>query len=109
MTDWSKLPPDSLRILEHCGTEPPFSSPLLEEHRAGTFVCSGCGAPLFGANAKFDSGSGWPSFSEVLEKGAVTSRADASHGMARTEVLCATCGGQRYCINGLALEFKEGK
>jgi peptide-methionine (R)-S-oxide reductase len=121
MTDFPNLPADRRHILEFCGTEAPFSSPLLDEHRTGRFVCAACNAPLFASEAKFDSGSGWPSFSEVLEKGAVTSRIDASHGRIRTEVLCAACGGHlghvfpdgpqpsglRYCINGLALEFKE--
>ncbi|SBW07408.1 Peptide methionine sulfoxide reductase MsrB [uncultured Alphaproteobacteria bacterium] len=121
MSDFSDLPPDRRRILEFCGTEAPFSSPLLDEHRAGRFVCAACGAPLFGSDAKFDSGSGWPSFSDVIAQGAVVSRTDASHGMTRTEILCARCGGHlghvfpdgpaptglRYCINGLALQFEE--
>ncbi len=120
---WKDLPLDRLRILKHCGTEPPFSSPLLDEHRRGRFVCAGCGAPLFASTAKFESGSGWPSFSEVIAQGAVTTRADTGHGMVRTEVLCTACGGHlghvfpdgpkptglRYCINGLALEFEDGK
>ncbi|WP_337997365.1 peptide-methionine (R)-S-oxide reductase MsrB [Oleispirillum naphthae] len=117
------LPPERRRILELCGTEPPFSSPLLEEHRNGTFVCGGCGAPLFSSGAKFESGSGWPSFFDVLEKGAVATRTDADHGMTRIEVTCAKCGGHlghvfpdgpqptglRYCINGLALDFAPEK
>ncbi len=119
MSDFTNLPPERRRILEQCGTEPPFSSPLLEEHRAGTFVCANCGNTLFGSDTKFDSGSGWPSFHDVLTKGAVITRDDDSLGHRRTEVLCAACNGHlghvfpdgpqptglRYCINGLALEF----
>lgn len=121
MADFSELPPDRRRILEFCGTEAPFSSPLLDEHRNGRFVCAACGTPLFASDAKFDSGSGWPSFSDVIAQGAVVSRTDASHGMTRTEILCAHCGGHlghvfpdgpaptglRYCINGLSLQFEE--
>jgi len=117
--DLSSLPPERRQILQQCGTEPPFSSPLLEEHRPGTFICGGCGAPLFQSDAKFDSGSGWPSFTDVLEKGAIVTRKDDSGGRLRTEVLCASCGGHlghvfpdgpeptglRYCINGLAIDF----
>jgi peptide-methionine (R)-S-oxide reductase len=119
MAEFANLPPERRRILEQCGTEAPFSSPLLDEHRSGTFVCAACGNPLFGSDTKFESGSGWPSFHDVIEKGAVISRTDTSHGMTRTEVTCAKCGGHlghvfpdgpkptglRYCINGLALEF----
>lgn len=121
MADFSELPPDRRRILEFCGTEAPFSSPLLDEHRDGRFVCAACGHPLFASDTKFDSGSGWPSFHDVIAQGAVSSRTDDSHGMTRTEVICANCGGHlghvfpdgpqptglRYCINGLALEFEE--
>ncbi|MBN2752300.1 MAG: peptide-methionine (R)-S-oxide reductase MsrB [Rhodospirillaceae bacterium] len=113
------LSPERRHILEHCGTEPPFSSPLLTEHRAGTFVCGACGAPLFLADTKFESGSGWPSFFAAVSDGAVTTKTDTSHGMSRTEVTCTACGGHlghvfedgpqptglRYCINGLALDF----
>jgi len=110
--------PDKDAVLRHGATEPPFSSPLNQEKRPGRFLCAGCGQPLFTSDAKFDSGCGWPSFTTPLDA-SVATRADHSHGMTRTEVLCQACGGhlghvfddgpaptgQRYCINGLALDF----
>lgn len=106
-------------ILRDGRTEYPFSSRLLGEDRKGVFVCAGCSLPLFSSAAKFESGTGWPSFSKALS-GAVVTLEDRSHSMDRTEVLCAQCGGHlghlfddgpkptglRYCINGLALEFR---
>ena len=108
-------------ILREAGTEPPFTSPLLNEHRRGTFTCAGCALPLFASATKFDSGTGWPSFWRPLAH-AVATQADHSHFMDRTEVLCARCGGHlghvfddgpkptglRYCMNGLALNFRPG-
>ncbi|GAA4332513.1 peptide-methionine (R)-S-oxide reductase MsrB [Pigmentiphaga soli] len=105
-------------VLRQEGTERPYSSPLNDEHRAGTFACAGCGLPLFASNAKFDSHTGWPSFWQPLPQ-AVGTRADTSYGMARTEVHCRRCGGHlghlfndgppptglRYCMNGLAMTF----
>ena len=105
-------------VLREAATEPPFSSPLLKEHRKGVFVCAGCAQPLYNSATKFESGTGWPSFWKVLP-GAVVTRADRSLMMERTEVLCARCGGHlghvfddgpkptglRYCMNGLALNF----
>ena len=99
----------------------PFTSPLLNEHRKGVFVCAGCALPLFSSATKFESGTGWPSFWRALPRDVVT-RTDRSFGMARTEVLCARCGGHlghvfddgprptglRYCMNGLALRFRPG-
>jgi peptide-methionine (R)-S-oxide reductase len=106
-------------VLREAATERPFTSPLLEEHRRGTFVCAGCGQPVFSSSTKFESGTGWPSFWRALPHAIVT-RADNSLGMERTEVLCSRCGGHlghvfddgpkptglRYCMNGLALKFR---
>lgn len=105
-------------ILRKRGTEYPGSSPLLAEKRQGIYHCAGCGAALFSSSTKYESGSGWPSFYAPLE-GGVKSHRDTSHGMVRTEVCCAQCGGhlghvfpdgppptgERYCMNGLVLEF----
>ncbi len=114
------LTPEQYYICVQCGTEPPFSSPLLHEKRAGTYHCVACGAPLFTSEAKFDSGTGWPSFFAPSHAEALSEKADHSHGMVRTEVCCAQCDahlghvfpdgppptGLRYCINGTALNFR---
>lgn len=118
--EWRRiLGPQRYAVLREASTEPPFTSPLLKEHRRGVFVCAGCANPLFSSATKFESGTGWPSFWTCLPKAAVT-RADRSLLMERTEVLCARCGGHlghvfkdgpkptglRYCMNGLALNFR---
>ena len=116
---WRKrLSADQFAVLRREGTERPYSSPLLKEHRAGVFACAGCEWPLFSSKTKFDSGTGWPSFWAPLE-GAVSQASDLSFGMTRTAVACARCDGHlghvfedgpkptglRYCMNGVALTF----
>jgi peptide-methionine (R)-S-oxide reductase len=118
--EWQReLEPDAYRVLREHGTERAGTSPLNDEHRPGVFRCAGCGTPLFGADTKFESGSGWPSFFKPLP-GAVGTHEDRSHFMRRTEVHCAQCGGhlghvfpdgpqptgERYCMNGVALRFE---
>ena len=117
--EWKRLlGPQRYAVLREASTEHPFTSPLLKEHRRGTFVCAGCALPLFSSATKFESGTGWPSFWQALPHAVVT-RADRSEIIERTEVLCARCGGHlghvfddgpkptglRYCMNGLALKF----
>jgi peptide-methionine (R)-S-oxide reductase len=119
-TEWQEaLSPSQYEILRKHGTEPRGSSPLNHEKREGRFVCAGCGQPLFASDAKFDSGTGWPSFSQPLD-GSVATSTDRSHFMTRTEVHCATCAGHlghlfddgpaptglRYCMNGTAMAFQ---
>ncbi|MDP9043993.1 MAG: peptide-methionine (R)-S-oxide reductase MsrB [Pseudomonadota bacterium] len=117
--EWrAMLNPNEYAILRQEGTERPYSSPLNDEHRAGTFSCAGCKLDLFSSKTKFDSGTGWPSFYQPLQ-GAVNERSDGSLGMTRTEVHCRRCGGHlghvfddgpkptglRYCMNGFAMRF----
>jgi peptide-methionine (R)-S-oxide reductase len=117
--DWLRiLGRDRYWIMREGGTEPPFSSPLNDEHRVGTYRCAGCDLALFDSRTKYDAGEGWPSFWDVLPD-AVLEREDDSLGMVRTEVHCRSCGGHlghlfddgpqptglRYCIDGLALRF----
>jgi peptide-methionine (R)-S-oxide reductase len=117
--EWRKiLTPDQYAVLREHATERPGSCALLREHRPGTFSCAGCGNPLFVADRKFESGTGWPSFFSPLS-GAIGETVDTSFGMTRTEVHCNQCGGHlghvfpdgppptglRYCINGVALKF----
>jgi peptide-methionine (R)-S-oxide reductase len=117
--DWRKtLTPEQFHVLREHGTEHRGSSPLNKEKRSGTFRCAGCGEPLFDATTKFESGTGWPSFTSPLDD-AVGTTTDSSYGMTRTEVHCAKCGGHlghvfpdgprptglRYCMNGVAMTF----
>jgi peptide-methionine (R)-S-oxide reductase len=118
--EWRKrLTSDEYHILREAGTERPFTSPLDEEHRKGTFQCKGCANELFGSRTKYDSHTGWPSFWKPLPGGVGTST-DRKLGYPRTEVHCADCGGhlghvfddgprptgKRYCMNGLAMRFR---
>jgi peptide-methionine (R)-S-oxide reductase len=118
--EWQrKLTPEQYTVMRRHGTERAGTCALNHEKRAGAFVCAGCGQPLFVSNAKFESGTGWPSFTTPIE-GAVGTSEDRSLFMARTEVHCSNCGshlghvfpdgppptGLRYCMNGVAMEFK---
>ncbi len=117
--EWkAELSPEQFYVLRQHGTEAPGSSPLNKEKRRGTFACAGCGNPLFASDAKFESGTGWPSFWEPLPE-AIGATEDRTFFMVRTEVHCARCGGHlghvfedgppptglRYCMNGVALTF----
>ncbi len=123
--DWRReLTPEQYRVLREQGTEPPFSHPYAVSKKTGAYMCAACGAELFRSDAKFDSGTGWPSFTEPAVADAVELHEDRSHGMVRTEVVCKRCGGhlghvfddgppptnQRWCNNGAALKFipKDG-
>lgn len=115
----NKLSAEEYRVLRQKGTEAPFSGTLLHEKGSGTYNCKVCGNPLFSSEAKFDSGTGWPSFDEALPE-AVREVSDDTHGIRRTEIVCANCGshlghvfpdgptktGQRYCMNSVCLELE---
>lgn len=118
----TKLNESEKKIIEQCGTEPRFSSELIDEERPGQFNCKKCGQTLFSSDHKFGSGSGWPSFYDVINDGNIEEKKDESHGMIRTEVICSNCEahlghvfndgpeektGLRYCINGIALKFEK--
>lgn len=118
--EWrAELNPEEYRICREKGTERAFSGEYWDEHRSGTYVCRACGEALFSSATKYDSGSGWPSFFQPLEKTAVDEHKDSTHGMIRTEITCSRCGshlghvfpdgprptGLRYCINSASLRL----
>ena len=119
--DWKgMLTPEQYKILREKGTETAFTGEYLHEKADGTYACAACGNALFNSDAKFDSGTGWPSFDQALP-GAIETHRDASQGMERTEITCARCGshlghvfddgptktGKRYCINSVCLDLEE--
>jgi peptide-methionine (R)-S-oxide reductase len=123
--DWrAQLDENQYRVTRQRGTEPAFSGKYWDTKKPGTYRCACCDEPLFASATKFDSGSGWPSFTRPIRDQAVATETDSSHGMVRVEVLCNRCdahlghvfpdgppeaGGQRYCINSAALELEEEK
>ena len=116
----ARLTPEQYAVCRRGGTEPPFTGALLNEKRPGTYHCVCCGAPLFASEAKFDSGSGWPSFNAPVSETALVTALDLSHGMRRQEIRCARCDahlghvfpdgppptGLRFCVNSVCLDFR---
>jgi peptide-methionine (R)-S-oxide reductase len=120
--EWRRsLTPEEYRVLREKGTEHPFTGEYERSKEKGTYLCAGCGNPLFSSETKFESGSGWPSFSQPLSGESIATEEDDSHFMERTEVLCNRCGGhlghvfddgpkptgQRYCLNSVALKLQK--
>lgn len=121
--EWKKiLTPEEYRILRQKGTEPPGSGELYHNAERGTYTCRACGAELFRSDAKYDSGSGWPSFWQAIDPAKISTATDTSLGVTRTEIMCARCGshlghvfddgpkettGKRFCVNSMSLKFKK--
>lgn len=123
-SEWKKLlTPEQYHILREAGTERTYSSKLLDEHGKGVFFCAACNNPLFSSSAKFESGTGWPSFWMPISNNSVYKSTDTSYGMTRDEITCKKCGGHlghvfedgpdptglRYCMNGAGMTFKKAK
>lgn len=120
--EWKKeLSPEQYQVLREKGTERPFTGKFYLNKEKGIYVCGACGNELFTSDMKFDSGCGWPSFDKEIEGGKIIRKKDVTHGMIRTEILCAQCGshlghifddgptetGERYCVNSISLDFKK--